>query len=76
MAMLGELLGVPRELLVEDYIASGAELQRHSMSHFLDAIAARGGSAHLLRMAGLRESTIEQLHERLLAHHTAERTSD
>ncbi len=66
MALLGKLLGLPRELLLEDYVASGADLHRHSMSRFLDAIAARGGAGHHLRKAGLEDVTVERLRERLV----------
>jgi hypothetical protein len=65
MALLGELLGLPRELLLEDYVASGADLHRHSTSRFLDAIAACGGAGHHLRKAGLEDVTVERLRERL-----------
>lgn len=66
MAMIGEVLGVPRDMLVEDYVASGAELQRHSMARFLDAIAAQGGSEQLLRKAGLNDSTVKKLRKRIM----------
>ena len=66
MALLGELLGVPRELLVRDYVASGGVLHGHSLAKFLDGIDAHGGAAALLKNSGLEEATISALRERLL----------
>ena len=66
MALLGDMLGVPRALLMEDYIASGADLHRHSLSGFFDGIDARGGTKFLLREAGLRDSVVSLLQTKLL----------
>jgi len=66
MALLGEVLGVPRALLIRDYVASGGVLHGHSLSKFLDGIDAHGGAAALLKNGGLEEATISALRERLL----------
>jgi protein-tyrosine phosphatase len=67
MALLGELLGVPRELLVRDYVASGGVLHGHSLSKFLEGIDEQGGAATILNAAGLDKTTISALRERLLS---------
>jgi hypothetical protein len=66
MALLGELLSIPRQLIVDDYAASGSELHRHSMARFLDEVDRRGGAVGLLRAAGLDVGTENKLRHRLL----------
>lgn len=67
MAMLGKLLGLPDELLVGDYIVSGVDLHRHSMSKFLDAISALGGVKSFLSRVGLDDATVGLLQQRFHA---------
>lgn len=66
MALLGNLLGLPRDILVRDYVASAADLYAHSMANFLEGIEARGGAWKLLSDAGLEEPVVVRLRERLL----------
>lgn len=65
MAMLGELLGVPRPLLLEDYATSGPDLHLHSMEGFLNALNSCGGVLKLTLEAGLDRDTVELLRQRL-----------
>jgi protein tyrosine/serine phosphatase len=38
MALLGEVLGVTRDLLLQDYVASAADLHRYSLSKLFGAL--------------------------------------
>lgn len=66
MALLGEVLGVPRDLLLEDYAASGADVYQRSLSKLLEAIDERGGVIRLLEEAGLTGADIGRLERRLM----------
>lgn len=66
MALLGDLLELPHDSLLRDYVASAADLYAHSMAIFLEGITARGGAWKLLSDAGLEESVVVRLRERLL----------
>ena len=66
MALLGSLIGLPRDVLIQDYVASAADLREHSMTNFLEGIEARGGAWQLLSDAGLEESIVVRLRDRLL----------
>lgn len=66
LALVGDLLGLPPDILVRDYVASATELHAHSMANFLEGITARGGAWKLLSDAGLEESVVVRLRERLL----------
>lgn len=68
-ALLGRMLGLPSEAIVYDYILSEQGVKASTISTFLDEIEKLGGAETLLRSAGLDDTDLELLREKLLARH-------
>lgn len=68
-ALLGRMLGLPREAIVYDYILSEQGVKASTISMFLDEIEKLGGAEALLRIAGLDDTDLAMLRAKLLARH-------
>lgn len=68
-ALLGRMLGLPREAIVYDYILSEQGVKAATIIMFLDEIEALGGAEAILNSAGLDDTDLAALRGKLLARH-------
>lgn len=66
VAIAGLLCGLPREVVVSDYLASGGTTVPHRMHELLDHLDRRGGVSELAVNLGLSDQVVGRLRARLL----------
>lgn len=66
-AMLGRMLGLPRDAIVHDYLLSEQGVVSSTVSNLLEEIENLGGPAALLKDAGLDDADLAHLRAKLLA---------
>lgn len=65
-ALLAQMLGLPREAIVYDYILSEQGVKAATMNSFLDEIEGLGGAESVLRSAGLDDADLKLIRAKLL----------
>jgi hypothetical protein len=65
-ALLAQMLGLPREAIVYDYILSEQGVKAATMNSFLDEIEGLGGAESVLRSAGLDDTDLKLIRAKLL----------